>query len=96
MDISDLIGPSGNGTDLPKPNVAIRTADDDGKWTAEHVAGIICNPIYAGIGPYPPLVDEKTWVRTAATAIDSDGKEQFLVNLLYLLRQDFENAELIF
>jgi hypothetical protein len=52
------------------------------------------NPIYAGIGPYPALIDDKTWVRAARKMIDRDGAEQFLVNLLYLLRQDFENAKM--
>jgi hypothetical protein len=45
------------------------------------------NPIYAGLGLYPALVDEETWVRTAAQMIKKEGSEQFLVNMLYVLRQ---------
>jgi hypothetical protein len=40
----------------------------------------------AVVGPYPALVDDETWVRAAAQMIKKEGFEQFLVNLLYVLR----------
>jgi hypothetical protein len=51
------------------------------------VRGTIANPIYAGLGSYPQLITDEQWVRAAAQAIREDGAEQFLVNLLYVLRQ---------
>jgi hypothetical protein len=50
---------------------------------------MIANPVYAGLGPFPPLVDDEQWVRAAVKAIEEDGAEQFLVNLLFVLRATF-------
>lgn len=90
MDIHDLFSVNGDSDgELPEPNVKMRLQDDNNEWTPEQVKGLICNPIYAGIGPYPALVEDNVWVQAAAKVIDNDGKEQFLVNLLYLLRKSF-------
>ena len=71
---------------LPKPNVDL-TASEDGKMTPEKVRALFCNPIYAGgMGPFPAIVDDETWVRAAAQAIREHGSEQWLVNMLYVLR----------
>jgi hypothetical protein len=94
MKFHDMFASNGNPDDLPRPNAKMRTNDDEGEWTPEQTRGVVGNPIYAGIGPYPPLIDDGTWVRAAAAMIQEEGKEQFLVNLLYLLRQAFENASL--
>jgi hypothetical protein len=58
------------------------------------VRGIRCNPIYAGIGPYAQLTPDADWVQGAMLAINEDGTEQFLVNVLHLLRQSFKGAYL--
>lgn len=72
---------------LPKVNVEFATSEDAGGMTAEKMRSLICNPIYAGIGPYPAMIDDETWVRAAAQMIAKEGSEQFLVNMLYMLRQ---------
>jgi hypothetical protein len=46
----------------------------------------ICNPIYAGIPPYPPLISDEEWITAARRVIEQDGIEHFLANMLYLLR----------
>ena len=97
MDIRGVFGSNGDDDSiLPEPSVEMRFSGDDSPFTPEQVRGIICNPIYAGIGPYPSLVDDRAWVHGAAKAIEDDGKEQFFVNLLHLLRQSFQNAEIDF
>lgn len=53
------------------------------------VRGMICNPIYAGLGPFPQMVTDEEWVAVAAMFIKKEGTEQFLVNLLHVLRQTF-------
>ena len=45
------------------------------------------------IGPFPPLVEDEAWVHAAAANIDRDGKEQFLVNPLSMLRQALDGVE---
>lgn len=72
---------------LPKVNVEFATSGDAGEMTPEKMRSLMCNPIYAGVGPYPALVDDETWVRAAAQMIEKEGSEQFLVNMLYVLRQ---------
>jgi len=74
---------------LPKVNVEYATSGDAGIMTEEKMRSLMCNPIYAGVGPYPALVEDETWVRAAAQMIKKEGSEQFLVNMLYVLRQSF-------
>ena len=74
---------------IPPPNVVVRTSGYEGEWTEEQIKGIICNPIYAGIGPYPSFVSDEVWIRCASKQISNEGAEQFLVNLLKVLRECF-------
>ena len=74
---------------LPPPNAKFRSADQTGNLTPAEIRGMICNPVYAGFGPFPALVSDEQWVATAAKAIEKEGVDQFLVNLLYVLRETF-------
>lgn len=76
-----------NKTPLPKPNVEFAAAGDTGEMSPEKLRAMFCNPVYAGIGPFPALVDDETWIRAAAKQIEEHGSEQFLVNLLCVLRE---------
>lgn len=77
-----------NRAPLPAPNVVVaRSGAPMHELTPEAIKGILVNPIYAGLGPFPPLVDDETWVRASARLIEEEGPEQFLVNLLYVLRE---------
>jgi hypothetical protein len=53
----------------------------------EAIKGILVNPIYTGLGPFPRLVDDDAWIRACAKLIEDEGTEQFLVNLLFVLRE---------
>ena len=76
----------GDRKPLPKVNVKFAAAGSD-RITPEMLRGLVCNPIYTGMGPFPALIDDETWVHAASRAIEDDGAEQFLVNMLYVLRQ---------
>lgn len=78
---------------LPEVNVKLATAADLGTMDVEHLRSLFCNPIYVGLGPFPALVDDETWVRAAARKIEKEGSEQFLVNMLYVLRESFARLE---
>ena len=93
MDFDDFYH-NGEPLQLPRPNAEVKYHGDDAEWTEKQVRGVICNPIYAGIGPYSTLVDDAAWVKGAKKAIETDGPEQFLVNVLYLLREAFADAEI--
>lgn len=90
MNLTDLFSNGGSRQPLPKVNAVQRLSGDESPWTQEQVRGVISNPCYAGIGPYPPLVPEEAWIHTAASTITSEGAEQFLVNMLEMLRQSFD------
>lgn len=57
--------------------------------TAAGVKGITMNPIYAGVAQFPATVADSEWVGACSTIIEEDGPEQFLVNMLSLLRTTF-------
>ncbi len=82
--------PQSNNKPLPKVNVEY--AASGGEMTPQAVRAMFCNPVYAGVKPYPALVDDATWVRAAARMIRDEGAEQFLVNMLYVLRKSMEAA----
>ena len=87
------IWPEGNGSDepLPAPNVVVpRAGTPPEQLSPEAVQGILVNPIYTGVGPFPRLVEDAAWVRACAKLIEQEGPQQFLVNLLYVLRECFQ------
>jgi hypothetical protein len=73
---------------LPAPNVVVANPLD--QLSPEAVRGMLINPIYTGVGPFPRLVEDGAWVRACARLIEEDGAQQFLVNLLYVLRGCFQ------
>jgi len=76
---------------MKKPNVRVRRSEESGPMTEADIRGMICNPIYAGVGPYEALVPEEQWVKVMARMIKTDGPEQVLVNMLHVLRHSFSN-----
>jgi hypothetical protein len=62
-------------------------AESPGEFTAEELRGILTNPIYAGLGPYPQIIADEVYIAAAARLIREQGPEQFLVNLLAVLRE---------
>ena len=79
---------SGGESPLPAPNVVVaRSGTPPDELSPEAVKGILVNPIYAGLGPFPRLVQDDAWVRGCARMIEEEGAEQVLVNLLYVLRE---------
>jgi hypothetical protein len=89
----DSIWPESNGGNkpLPAPNVVVaRAGTPPVQLAPEAVKGILVNPIYTGVGPFPRLVEDAAWVRACARLIEEEGAEQFLVNLLYVLRECFQ------
>lgn len=70
---------------LPKPNVKYASSNNQ-NLDEKELKGMFCNPIYAGIPPYPAIMTDEDWVKVALKEIEEDGAEQFLVNMLYVLR----------
>jgi hypothetical protein len=64
-----------------------------GTWTAEDVKGMAMNPVYAGVAPYPKMIEDERWIAVVRRIVEDDGPDQFLVNLLYLLRRTYGCVE---
>ena len=60
-------------------------------WTPGRIAAVICNPINAGIGKYPPIIDDDTYIKCACRSITDLGPELFVRIMLDSLRQSFED-----
>ena len=89
----ESIWPERNGghPPLPAPNVVVaRSGTPMHELSPAAVKGILVNPIYTGIGPFPRLVEDAAWVRASAKLIEEEGTVQFLVNLLFVLRECFQ------
>jgi hypothetical protein len=89
----DSFWPESNGSNkpLPTPNVVVaRAGTSPAQLSPEAVKGILVNPLYTGVGPFPRLVEDAAWVRSCAKLIEQEGSQQFLVNLLYVLRECFQ------
>jgi hypothetical protein len=70
----------------PLPRRTAKYITDPQQMSEAVIRGMICNPIYAGVPPYERVVTDEVWIRSAAQLIKEEGAEQFLVNLLYVLR----------
>src|ERR1700720_200164 len=63
------IWPESNGgkKPLPAPNVVVaRSGTPPDQLSPQAVKGILVNPIYTGVGPFPRLVEDAAWVRACA------------------------------
>lgn len=76
---------------LPKPNVTYLHVGTYHDVEDSDLKGMICNPIYAGVMPFPQIVSDEAWVQAATQLIQDEGAEQFLVNMLYTLRQSMKD-----
>jgi hypothetical protein len=86
----DSIWPESTGSrpPLPAPNVVVaRSGMPMHELSPAAIRGILVNPIYTGVGPFPRLVEDEVWVRACAKLIEEEGAEQFLINLLFVLRE---------
>lgn len=71
-------------TSLPHPTVEYRTDPYHANEAA--MRGVLSNPVHVGIPPFSRLVSDEAWIKIALELIQEEGVEQFLVNMLYMLR----------
>lgn len=50
---------------------------------------ILTNPVYCGIGPYPPIIDDDAFVKAAERYIKERGVNAYVKSLLANLRRAF-------
>lgn len=56
-------------------------------WTEEMVQDILDDPFVVGIGGFPKIIDDDTWIRVQTRRIEEEGPEVFLRSLLKGLRK---------
>ena len=61
--------------------------------TPGDIQKMLVNPIYAGIPPFPAIVDEDVWVAAGTRAIGEMGAEAFLRLMLQTLRESMESVQ---
>ena len=85
----------GDSSSLPKPNVEVaRSGTPPEEWTPAAIRGMLMNPIYAGVGPFPSMVRDGQWVTACKRILqEADSIDQFLVNLLFVLRESLGTCE---
>lgn len=48
---------------------------------------LFANPMYTGVADFPRLMPDDRWLHLAALLMRDAGIEQFLVNMLYMMRR---------
>ena len=84
----------GRKPEVPLPNVAYPgdRGWSEGEWNEAMIGGILCNPVYAGIPPFPAMVDDQTWINAGVKLAKEIGLRQYLVNLLYQLKNSMRSV----
>jgi hypothetical protein len=79
---------------VPLPDVAYPGDRDwqEDEWKEEMVGGMLCNPVYAGISPFPQIVDDETWIGAGVKMAKEEGLRQYLVNVLYQLKKSMHSV----
>jgi hypothetical protein len=77
---------------VPLPPRTVKYASDSSEMNEAAVNGMLSNPVYVGVPPYRRVVSDEAWIRAATQLIEQDGPEQFLVNMLYMLRASMVDA----
>jgi hypothetical protein len=72
---------------LPGPTV--NPEENAEGWTEADIRRVICNPLHALNG----TVTDSTWIGAAKKLIETEGLDQFLVNMLRVLRDEFIEVE---
>lgn len=68
-------------------------ASGESDWTPAKVLAMLANPVYAGIGPFPQILDDELWIKGIRLQIDNLGSELVMRVLLDSLRQTFAEYE---
>lgn len=65
-------------------------SNDRNKWATRDVRRILSNLIYAGLGPYPPIVTDDHWARVQSRLVSSHGSRRTLCMISCTLRDSFD------
>jgi hypothetical protein len=61
-------------------------------FTAEDIRAILTNPVYTGIGPFPDLIDEETWMDVNVAIIAEEGAPEAIQYIVAQFEGSFPDA----
>ena len=59
------------------------------QWTQGQVKEVSANPVYAGIGSFPAIVNDELWVKAFIKLMGEIGVKKALALMLQELRKSF-------
>ena len=59
----------------------------------EDVKSIFCNPIFTGIAPFPKMIEDDLWIKSAKNLIEKIGIDDFLKGMLKALRATYGKVQ---
>jgi len=76
---------------MTKPSTKLpQESDQSEQWTETDIYEMITNPIYVGLGPFPPIITEETFSAGAERFIRERGVRAFISLMLSNLRVAFD------
>ena len=63
------------------------------KKTPEDVKRTLVNPIYVGLGPFPPIIEREQWLRAATKLVKDIGPRKFFELMLEELDASLKAVE---
>lgn len=57
------------------------------RFTEHDIRRMLSNPIYTGIGPFPRLVDDDTWIKAQARSVADQGARRTLTTIRNTLHE---------
>lgn len=77
------------------PEEFFKAAGDRAPFSGDDILDMVCNPVYAGMGPFPAIVTDDQWVAAVARVIESHGVETVLQRVVRNLNNAFGREDLV-
>lgn len=56
-------------------------------WDASKVREMLANPVYVGVGPYPAIVTNESWIKSFKSLVADIGLDEALALMLGALQK---------
>lgn len=63
------------------------------RWTPDDVQKMLTNPVYAGVGPCPAIVEEEVWLESNVRLIEEIGARAVIESVLARFREVFAGLD---
>jgi len=63
------------------------------RWTPDDVRKMLTNPVYTGVGPYPAVIEEETWLKCNVRLIEETGTRDVVESILARFQEVFPDLD---